>query len=253
MLVAGLRSIGVFGTGRRLGSLRTRSGWRAILAARRHPPRERRVAPGRVDVSHRRRVPAEEQRPADGVRGHAAPRRRHALSEHARRPRHRARSGDRPATVGIRCQGAPRREATAISRAAACPCGSAAANAASSSRPSTRASSHSNAATGKPIPGFGEQGTVDLRKGLRIAPTGFADYQVTSPPASSATPLSWARPSRTARRRPHPSGEVRGFDAITGKLQWTWDPVPQDPAAVGADYVEEQQRRPARAAPMPGR
>jgi quinoprotein glucose dehydrogenase len=26
-----------------------------------------------------------------------------------------------------------------------------------------------------------------------------------------------------------PSGEVRGFDARTGALRWTWDPVPQDP------------------------
>ena len=40
-----------------------------------------------------------------------------------------------------------------------------------------------DARTGTPVPGFGEQGTVDLRRGLRIPPTGFADYQVTSPPA----------------------------------------------------------------------
>ena len=29
------------------------------------------------------------------------------------------------------------------------------------------------------------------------------------------------------------SGEVRGFDARTGRLRWTWDPIPQqasDPA-----------------------
>jgi quinoprotein glucose dehydrogenase len=32
-----------------------------------------------------------------------------------------------------------------------------------------------------------------------------------------------------------PSGEVRGFDAITGQLKWSWDPIPQDPSAVGAD------------------
>ena len=40
---------------------------------------------------------------------------------------------------------------------------------------------------------------------------------------------------------------MRGFDAITGKLQWTWDPIPQDPAAVGAEHVEERQRARARA------
>ena len=32
-----------------------------------------------------------------------------------------------------------------------------------------------------------------------------------------------------------PSGEVRGFDVLTGKLKWTFDPIPQDPKAVGAD------------------
>ena len=26
-----------------------------------------------------------------------------------------------------------------------------------------------------------------------------------------------------------PSGEVRAFDARTGALKWTWDPIPQDP------------------------
>ena len=26
-----------------------------------------------------------------------------------------------------------------------------------------------------------------------------------------------------------PSGEVRGFDALTGKLKWSWDPIPQNP------------------------
>jgi quinoprotein glucose dehydrogenase len=28
---------------------------------------------------------------------------------------------------------------------------------------------------------------------------------------------------------------VRGFDAVTGKLKWTWDPLPQDPKAPGAE------------------
>src|SRR5688500_4294679 len=40
-----------------------------------------------------------------------------------------------------------------------------------------------DARTGQPVKTFGDAGTIDLRKGLRIAPIGFADYQVTSPPA----------------------------------------------------------------------
>src|SRR4029077_19126121 len=42
-----------------------------------------------------------------------------------------------------------------------------------------------DAATGKPAAGFGDNGVVDLRQGLRIppAPDGFSDYEETSPPA----------------------------------------------------------------------
>ena len=89
--------------------------------------------------------------------------------------------------------------------------------------------------TGKPIPGFGQQGTVDLRKGLRIGPTGFADYEVTSPPAVIGNTVVVGSAIADGTSKIHPSGEVRGFDAITGALKWTWDPVPQDPSAVGGD------------------
>jgi quinoprotein glucose dehydrogenase len=92
-----------------------------------------------------------------------------------------------------------------------------------------------DAASGKPIATFGEQGIVDLRKGLRIPPTGFADYQVTSPPAVVGNTIVVGSAIADGTDKPHPSGEVRGFDAITGKLQWSWDPVPQDPGAVGGD------------------
>jgi len=40
-----------------------------------------------------------------------------------------------------------------------------------------------------------------------------------------------------------PSGEVRGFDAVTGKLKWTFDPIPQDPKAVGADTWKNDSAR----------
>ncbi len=92
-----------------------------------------------------------------------------------------------------------------------------------------------DARTGQPIQGFGEQGTVDLRKGLRIAPSGFADYQVTSPPAVIGNTIVVGSAIPDGATTTEPSGEVRGFDAITGKLKWTWDPIPQDPSAVGAD------------------
>lgn len=92
-----------------------------------------------------------------------------------------------------------------------------------------------DARTGQLARGFGEHGVVDLRPGLRISPTGFADYEVTSPPAVVGDTVVVGSAIADGTAKPHPSGEVRGFDAITGQLRWTWDPVPQDRAAVGAD------------------
>jgi quinoprotein glucose dehydrogenase len=92
-----------------------------------------------------------------------------------------------------------------------------------------------DAKTGRPIPSFGDNGTVDLRKGLRIAPKGFADYEVTSPPAVIGDTVVVGSAVQDNAYTAEPSGEVRGFDAVTGKLKWSWDPIPQDPSAVGAD------------------
>jgi quinoprotein glucose dehydrogenase len=92
-----------------------------------------------------------------------------------------------------------------------------------------------DAATGRTIPSFGSGGVVDLRTGLRIPPTGFADYEVTSPPAVIGNTIVVGSGIADGTAKPHPSGEVRGFDALTGQLKWTWDPIPQDPNAEGAD------------------
>jgi quinoprotein glucose dehydrogenase len=86
-----------------------------------------------------------------------------------------------------------------------------------------------DARTGAPCQHFGANGTVDLRRGLRIAPWEYEAYEVTSPPAiinglvvtgSAIADNSVVAPA---------SGEVRAFDARTGALRWTWDPVPSDP------------------------
>jgi quinoprotein glucose dehydrogenase len=91
------------------------------------------------------------------------------------------------------------------------------------------------AATGQPIPGFGKNGTVDLRAGLRIAPLGFADYQVTSPPAVIGNTIVVGSAIQDGARTAEPSGEIRAFDAVTGALRWRWDPIPQDSSTLGAD------------------
>ncbi len=93
------------------------------------------------------------------------------------------------------------------------------------------------ASTGKPCADFGTNGVVDLRRGLRIPPEpdGYADYQETSPPAIIGNTIVVGSSIADNEFIRLPSGEVRGFDVVTGKLKWSWDPIPQDPKAPGAE------------------
>ena len=92
-----------------------------------------------------------------------------------------------------------------------------------------------DAATGKPCSDFGDNGTIDLRPGLRIAPHYYSDYEETSPPAISGSTIVIGSAVADNGSVDQASGEVRAFDVITGKLKWSWDPIPQDPHALGAD------------------
>ncbi len=94
-----------------------------------------------------------------------------------------------------------------------------------------------DAATGRPCADFGENGIVDLRRGLRIPPDShhYADYEETSPPAVVGDTVVVGSGVADNASVSSPSGEVRGFDAVTGRLKWTWDPIPQDPKAPGAE------------------
>jgi quinoprotein glucose dehydrogenase len=92
-----------------------------------------------------------------------------------------------------------------------------------------------DAGTGKPCADFGDNGVVNLRVGLRIPPRGYADYEETSPPAIVGNTIIVGSGVADNGSVSMPSGEIRGFDAVTGKLKWTFDPIPQDPKAVGAD------------------
>jgi quinoprotein glucose dehydrogenase len=92
-----------------------------------------------------------------------------------------------------------------------------------------------DARSGQPIRGFGQQGVVDLRKGLRIPPADFASYQVTSPPAVVGNTIVVGSSIQDGATTQEPSGEVRAFDAVTGALKWSWDPIPQNAQAGAAD------------------
>jgi len=94
-----------------------------------------------------------------------------------------------------------------------------------------------DAATGKPSASFGQNGEIDLRQGLRIPPDPkrFADYEETSPPAVVGNTVIVGSAIADNNKTDQPSGEVRGFDASSGRLKWSWDPIPQSPTLAGGD------------------
>ena len=85
-----------------------------------------------------------------------------------------------------------------------------------------------DAATGLPCAEFGRQGTVQLRDGLRNPPANASEYEETSPPTVVGGVVVVGSAVADNNRTDAASGEVRGFDARTGALRWTWHPVPQD-------------------------
>ena len=101
-----------------------------------------------------------------------------------------------------------------------------------------------DAARGTTCGGFGRQGTVDLRRGLRNPPDDPAEYEVTSPPAVVNDMIVVGSAVADNNRTDAASGEVRGYDARTGALRWTWDPVPQDrPDPAWASWEGEKAHR----------
>lgn len=85
-----------------------------------------------------------------------------------------------------------------------------------------------DAASGSTCASFGDGGSVDLRRGLRNTPFEYEEYEVTSPPAVVNGMLVVGSAVADNNRTDAASGEVRAYDARTGALRWSWDPVPQD-------------------------
>lgn len=85
-----------------------------------------------------------------------------------------------------------------------------------------------DARDGRPCGAFGNGGKVALKDGLRIPPFDPNAYSVTSPP-TVINGVVIIGSSIADDARPDPaSGEVRGYDARTGRLKWTWDPIPRE-------------------------
>ena len=78
--------------------------------------------------------------------------------------------------------------------------------------------------TGKPCSDFGENGEIDLTVGIKLRDPG--DYQVTSAPAIFKDLLITGSSIGDNRAVTLERGIVRAYDVRTGKLRWTWDPIP---------------------------
>ncbi|HLY17065.1 MAG TPA: pyrroloquinoline quinone-dependent dehydrogenase [Bryobacteraceae bacterium] len=83
-----------------------------------------------------------------------------------------------------------------------------------------------DAATGKACDNFGVGGMVDLRQGLRNPPHYKSEYEQTSPPAIIGDLVVVGSGIADNNYADAASGEVRAFDARSGQLAWTWDPMP---------------------------
>jgi len=85
-----------------------------------------------------------------------------------------------------------------------------------------------DADTGRPCADFGAGGQVDLTQGVRIRDR--PDYLVTSPPAIYANVVVVGSSIGDNRATDVERGVIRGFDAVSGALLWSFDPLPDSPA-----------------------
>ena len=84
-----------------------------------------------------------------------------------------------------------------------------------------------DAATGQPIQTFGDDGRIDLTKGLRRA-INRRFYGVSSPPIlCNDVVIVGSSILDYPAVREMPPGDVRGFDARTGELRWIFESIPQ--------------------------
>ena len=87
--------------------------------------------------------------------------------------------------------------------------------------------------SGRPIPTFGEQGRIDLRKGLRDS-EGYEHQSI-----ALTTPGVIYRDliivgGRNPETKPAPPGDIRAYDVRTGGLRWTFHTIPH-PGEFGYD------------------
>lgn len=79
-------------------------------------------------------------------------------------------------------------------------------------------------ATGRPIPSFGENGRIDLRKGLR-EPYQEQSIDLTTPGVIYKDLIIVG--GRNPETHPAPPGDIRAFDVRTGALRWVFHTIPR--------------------------
>jgi quinoprotein glucose dehydrogenase len=99
-----------------------------------------------------------------------------------------------------------------------------------------------DAATGAPCLDFGMAGQVDLRNVPGYRQTNLGEhmqgwYHMTSPPVTIGDLVIVGSAIDDNNRADMPSGVVRAFDARTGVLRWSWDPIPQDVSNMSSSWM----------------
>lgn len=75
--------------------------------------------------------------------------------------------------------------------------------------------------TGQPCTDFGNGGVVNLLEGIGDTAPGF--YAPTSPPTLVRDVLVVGSQVSDGQTREAPSGVIRGYNVVTGELEWAWD------------------------------
>jgi quinoprotein glucose dehydrogenase len=89
-----------------------------------------------------------------------------------------------------------------------------------------------DAATGKPIPTFGNDGRIDLRDNLGREPASAQSVDLTSPGIVYKDLIILG--GRNPETLPAPPGDIRAYDVRTGKRRWSFHTIPH-PGEFGYD------------------
>jgi quinoprotein glucose dehydrogenase len=98
-----------------------------------------------------------------------------------------------------------------------------------------------DALSGQPCADFGQNGVVQLSGGMRVRTPG--DYLVTSPPAVYRDLIIVGSAIGDNRAVELERGTVRAFDARSGALRWSFDPIPDSPSHPSAKEWQPEQAR----------